>query len=88
MASFDNLDKNQSYAMVGAGKDRSGFHGTTIQAVYSKPSEKNLQVELVSEGFEDTSAVATIINSNAKNLSAPGSKFVKSSYFPSPTTTK
>jgi hypothetical protein len=51
MASFDNLDKNQSYAMVGAGKDRSGFHGTTIQAVYSKPSEKNLQVELVSAGF-------------------------------------
>jgi hypothetical protein len=37
--------------MVGAGKDRSGFHGTTIQAVYSKPSEKNLQVELVSAGF-------------------------------------
>jgi hypothetical protein len=54
MASFDNLDKNQNYAMVGAGKDKSGFHGTTIQAVYSKPSEKNLQVELVSAGFEDT----------------------------------
>jgi hypothetical protein len=46
-------------------KDRSGFHGTTIQAVYSKPSEKNLQVELVSAGFEDTSAVTTIINSDA-----------------------
>jgi hypothetical protein len=54
--------------MVGAGKDRSGFHGTTIQAVYSKPSEKNLQVELVSAGFEDTSAVATIINSDSKHL--------------------
>jgi hypothetical protein len=35
MEFFDNLEKNQSYAMVGAGKDRSGFHGTTIQAVYS-----------------------------------------------------
>jgi hypothetical protein len=48
--------------------------------VFYKPSEKNLQVELVSAGFEDTSAVATIINSDAKNLSAPGSKFVKSSF--------
>ena len=72
MASFDNLDKNQSYAMVGAGKNKSGLHGTTIQAVYSKPSEKNLQVELVSAGFEDTSAVATIINSDAEILYAPG----------------
>ena len=41
MASFDNLDKNQSYAMIGAGKDRSGFHGTTIQAVYSNQVKKN-----------------------------------------------
>jgi hypothetical protein len=32
VASFDNLDKNQSYAKVVHGKDRSGFHGTTIQA--------------------------------------------------------
>ena len=59
--------------MVGAGKDRSGFHGTTIQAVYSKPSEKKLQVELVLAGFEDTSAVAIIINTDAKIVSAPGS---------------
>jgi hypothetical protein len=72
MASFDNLDKNQSYAMVGAGKNKSGLHGTTIQAVYSKPSEKKIQVELVSAGFEDTSAVATIINSDAEILYAPG----------------
>jgi hypothetical protein len=41
LVSFDNLVKNQSYAMVGAGKDKSGFTGITIQAVYSKPSEKN-----------------------------------------------
>jgi hypothetical protein len=44
MASFDNLDKNQSYAMVGAGKDRSGFHGTTIQAVYSNQVPLNLKI--------------------------------------------
>ena len=26
VASFDNLDKNQAYSLVGAGKDKSGFH--------------------------------------------------------------
>ena len=44
MASFDNLDKNQSYAMVGAGKDRSGFHGTTIQAIYSNQVKKTYKL--------------------------------------------
>ena len=38
IASFDNLDKNCSYSLVGAGKERSGFHGTTIQTVIPKPS--------------------------------------------------
>ncbi|CAC5398301.1 unnamed protein product [Mytilus coruscus] len=38
VASFDNLDKNQSYSVVGVGKDKSGFHGTTIQAVTPFPS--------------------------------------------------
>ncbi|CAC5392076.1 unnamed protein product [Mytilus coruscus] len=38
VASFDNLDKNQSYSVVGVGKDKSGFHGTTIQAVTPCPS--------------------------------------------------
>ena len=38
IASFDNLDKNFSYSLVGAGKERSGFHGTTIQTVIPKPS--------------------------------------------------
>jgi adenosylmethionine-8-amino-7-oxononanoate aminotransferase len=33
LASFDNLNKNQSFSIVGSGKDESGFHGTTIQAV-------------------------------------------------------
>ena len=33
VASFDDLDKNQSYSIVGSGKDKSGFHETTIQAV-------------------------------------------------------
>jgi hypothetical protein len=32
------LDKNCSYSLVGAGKERSGFHGTTIQTVIPKPS--------------------------------------------------
>jgi hypothetical protein len=64
MASFDNLDKNQSYAMVGAEKDRSGFHGTTIQAVYSKPSENNLQVELVSEVLK----IQLEINNRGKHM--------------------
>ena len=36
--SFDNLDKKQSYLIVGSGKDESGFHGTTIQAVVPCPS--------------------------------------------------
>jgi hypothetical protein len=30
--------------MVGAGKDRSGFHGTTIQAVYSNQVKKNYKL--------------------------------------------
>ncbi|CAC5358619.1 unnamed protein product [Mytilus coruscus] len=38
VASFDNLDKNQSYSVVGVGKDKSGFHGTTTQAVTPCPS--------------------------------------------------
>ncbi|VDI10801.1 Hypothetical predicted protein [Mytilus galloprovincialis] len=38
IASFDNLDKNQSYSVVGSGKDKSGFHGTTIQTATPCPS--------------------------------------------------
>ncbi|CAC5360340.1 unnamed protein product [Mytilus coruscus] len=48
LASFDNLDKNQSYALVGSGKVKSGFHGTTIQAVIPKPSEKNENLDIAS----------------------------------------
>jgi hypothetical protein len=33
IASFDNLDTHFGYSLVGAGKERSGFHGTTIQTV-------------------------------------------------------
>ena len=52
IASFDNLDKNQSYALVGLGKDKSGFHGTTIQSVLPKPSITNCADEvLTSEEF-------------------------------------
>ncbi|CAC5358523.1 unnamed protein product [Mytilus coruscus] len=55
LASFDNLDKNQSYALVGSGKDKSGFHGTTIQAVIPKPSEKNENLDIAShEHIEKT----------------------------------
>lgn len=49
VASFDNLDKNQSYAKVVHGKDRSGFHGTTIQPAFPKPSEKNEPSELIGD---------------------------------------
>jgi hypothetical protein len=38
IASFDNLDKNCSYSLAGAGTERSGFHGTTIQTLIPKPS--------------------------------------------------
>jgi hypothetical protein len=31
------------------GKDRSGFHGTTIQPAFRKPSEKNEPSELVGD---------------------------------------
>ncbi|CAC5421244.1 unnamed protein product [Mytilus coruscus] len=51
LASFDNLDKNQSYALVGSGKDKSGFHGTTIQAVIPKPSEKNEKLNTASDDY-------------------------------------
>ena len=52
VASFDNLDKNQSYAKVVHGKDRSGFHGTTIQAAFPKPSEKNEPSELIFASYQ------------------------------------
>ena len=31
------------------GKDRSGFHGTTIQPAFPKPSEKNEHSELIGD---------------------------------------
>ena len=31
------------------GKDRSGFHGTTIQPAFRKPSEKNEPSELIGD---------------------------------------
>jgi hypothetical protein len=31
------------------GKDRSGFHGTTIQPAFPKPSEKNEPSELIGD---------------------------------------
>ncbi|VDH92768.1 Hypothetical predicted protein [Mytilus galloprovincialis] len=49
--SFDNLDKNQSYALVGSGKNKSGFHGTTIQAVIPRPSEKNEKLNTASNDY-------------------------------------
>jgi hypothetical protein len=33
LASFDNLDTNSAYSIVGIGRDKSGFHGTTVQTV-------------------------------------------------------
>ncbi|CAC5419097.1 unnamed protein product [Mytilus coruscus] len=60
VASFDNLDKNQAYSVVCAGKDRSGFHGTTIQTVVPKPSQKiNM--------FDDSSLISNLNQTNIKH---------------------
>ena len=51
LANFDNLDKNQSYSIEGSGKDESGFHGTTIQAVvpcHSSHSHTHFTIDSVS----------------------------------------
>ncbi|CAC5358535.1 unnamed protein product [Mytilus coruscus] len=69
LASFDNLDKNQSYALVGSGKDKSGFHGTTIQAVIPKPSEKNENLDIAShEHIEKTDHRTRIEMSSNRTL--------------------
>jgi hypothetical protein len=40
LASFDNVDKNSDYSIVGIGRDKGGFHGTTVtvQTVVPCPS--------------------------------------------------
>ena len=51
IASFDNLDKNRTYSIVGAGRDKSGFHGTTIQSVIPKPVlDSNTSICSISTG--------------------------------------
>ncbi|CAC5388151.1 unnamed protein product [Mytilus coruscus] len=60
VASFDNLDKNQAYSVVCAGKDRSGFHGTTIQTVVPKPSQKiNM--------FDDSNLISNLNQTNIEH---------------------
>ena len=51
LASFDNLDKNQSYPIVVSGKVKTGFYGTTIQAVtpcFSFHSHTSFKIQIVS----------------------------------------
>ncbi|CAG2219418.1 unnamed protein product [Mytilus edulis] len=63
VASFDNLDKNQSYSVVGVGKDKSCFHGTTIQAVTPCPSLFTSISSSESCGTDlDDSAVPLLVN--------------------------
>ncbi|CAC5388674.1 unnamed protein product [Mytilus coruscus] len=58
IASFDNLDKNQSYSVVGSGKDKSGFHGTTIQTATSCPSlPTNVDISVNFDSFSDEMVV-------------------------------
>ncbi|CAC5415140.1 unnamed protein product [Mytilus coruscus] len=60
VASFDNLDKNQAYSVVCAGKDRSGFQGTTIQTVVPKPSQKiNM--------FDDSNLISNLNQTNIEH---------------------
>ncbi|CAG2184537.1 unnamed protein product [Mytilus edulis] len=71
VASFDNLDKNQKYAIVGTGANKSGFHGTTIQAVTPKPSVKHdfTYVPKPSEsGDPDQSASDTCVKSVSRSI--------------------
>ncbi|CAC5423214.1 unnamed protein product [Mytilus coruscus] len=71
VASFDNLDKNQKYAIVGNGANKSGFHGTTIQAVTPKPSVKHdfTDVPKPSEpSYSDQSASETSIKSVSRSI--------------------
>ncbi|CAC5394471.1 unnamed protein product [Mytilus coruscus] len=57
IASFDNLDKNQSYSVVGSGKDKSGFHGTTIQTATSCPPPTNVDISANFDSFSDEMVV-------------------------------
>ncbi|CAC5406554.1 unnamed protein product [Mytilus coruscus] len=71
VASFDNLDKNQKYAIVGTGANKSGFHGTTIQAVTPKPSVKHdfTYVPKPSEpSYSDQSASETSVKSVSRSI--------------------
>ncbi|CAG2223496.1 unnamed protein product [Mytilus edulis] len=61
VASFDNLDKNQAYSVVCAGKDRSGFHGTTIQTVVPKPSQKMNM-------FDDSNLISNLNHVNQTSI--------------------
>ncbi|CAC5415923.1 unnamed protein product [Mytilus coruscus] len=58
IASFDNLDKNQSYSVVGSGKDKSGFHGTTIQTATPCPSlPTTVDISVNIDSFSDEMVV-------------------------------
>ena len=74
IASFDNLDKNQSYSVVGAGRDKSGFHGTTIQTVTPRPTLKLSEPLQISDTQMEQAAAKSLtvqINSNFRSRSLP-----------------
>lgn len=68
IASFDNLDINVSYSLVGAGKDKTGFHGTTIQTVVPKPSRVDGDPTEISVVDEKTTVCNSKINSRERKL--------------------
>ncbi|CAC5366291.1 unnamed protein product [Mytilus coruscus] len=58
IASFDNLDKNQSYSVVGSGEDKSGFNGTTIQTATPCPSlPTTVDISVNIDSFSDEMVV-------------------------------
>ena len=62
------LIKNVSYSLVGAGKDKTGFHGTTIQTVVPKPSRVDGDPTEISVVDEKTTVCNSKINSRERKL--------------------
>ena len=70
IASFDNLDKNQSYSTVGVGKDKSGFHGTTIQTVKPCPTLQTNTIDTVHTSPSNHVPANLISETNTKSDSS------------------
>lgn len=70
-SSFDNLDKNQSYSLVGADRDKSGFHGTTIQTAKPCPSLNNMNNTPFSNFILDSRFPEIVISSTDSSFCNP-----------------